>query len=398
MDKPAAGKLYSKVELAVQLMAKKFLYLVTFSIVAVLAGLIVLRFWANELSRLAFVPNQPFTERPSLGVSAYSAPDLWFVSPDNQRDELVRWVQKVRGETSLAGIGAENTPDVYAVFFVHPTSYLDRNDWNADFDNRKASQLAEQWIRMMASPFGRAKEIWIPRYRQATYGAFLSDSLDAKLAIALAYSDVTSAFEHFVQEIDPNIPFVLVGHSQGAMHAMHLIRDRITSTQLKDRLAAAYLIGWPISQTHDVPELRMPSCTQAQQYGCIQSWNSFAEPHETAQFFSLYRQFEGLDGELREGSPIVCTNPISGIVGGEVFSSDNLGTLLSTNDFQNAELVVGVVPARCDQSGVLLIGDPPDIGEYVLPGNDYHIYDIPLFWANIQLDVGNRVNAWLTKR
>ncbi len=39
------------------------------------------------------------------------------------------------------------------------------------------------------------------------------------------------------------------------------------------------------------------------------------------------------------------------------------------------------VAARCDERGLLLIGDPPELGPYVLPGNNYHVYDIPLFWA-----------------
>jgi hypothetical protein len=55
------------------------------------------------------------------------------------------------------------------------------------------------------------------------------------------------------------------------------------------------------------------------------------------------------------------------------------------------------VPARCDTRGLLLIGDPPDLGPYVLPGNNYHVYDIPLFWANLRQDVGRRVGAWTAR-
>ena len=58
----------------------------------------------------------------------------------------------------------------------------------------------------------------------------------------------------------------------------------------------------------------------------------------------------------------------------------------------------GAVSARCDASGLLLIGDPPELGPYVLPGNNYHVYDIPLFWANLRRDFGRRVGAWLAAR
>jgi len=52
------------------------------------------------------------------------------------------------------------------------------------------------------------------------------------------------------------------------------------------------------------------------------------------------------------------------------------------------------VPARCAQSGFLLIGPPPVMGPYVLPGNNYHVYDKLLFWANLRADVAARVAAW----
>ena len=60
----------------------------------------------------------------------------------------------------------------------------------------------------------------------------------------------------------------------------------------------------------------------------------------------------------------------------------------------NGELVPGAVPARCGDNGLLMIGDPPEMGSYVLPGNNYHVYDIPLFWANTQADVIRRARAF----
>jgi hypothetical protein len=34
------------------------------------------------------------------------------------------------------------------------------------------------------------------------------------------------------------------------------------------------------------------------------------------------------------------------------------------------------------------------MGPFVAPGNNYHVYDIPLFWANIRADFARRVGAW----
>ncbi len=74
--------------------------------------------------------------------------------------------------------------------------------------------------------------------------------------------------------------------------------------------------------------------------------------------------------------------------------AQNLGTLVPSDDLTTGELVAGAVPARCSENGLLLVGDPPELGPYVLPGNNYHVYDIPLFWRNLQEDVVRRVEAW----
>jgi hypothetical protein len=43
---------------------------------------------------------------------------------------------------------------------------------------------------------------------------------------------------------------------------------------------------------------------------------------------------------------------------------------------------------------LLLVGPPPTVWQFVLPGNAYHVYDIPLFWANLRADVTRRSRAW----
>jgi hypothetical protein len=95
---------------------------------------------------------------------------------------------------------------------------------------------------------------------------------------------------------------------------------------------------------------------------------------------------------------VLCTNPLTGTRGGTAPASANLGTLVPETDLTDGALVADAVPARCDPRGILLIGDPPDLGRYVLPGNDYHVYDIPLFWANLQADVKRRVEIWAQNR
>ena len=159
-----------------------------------------------------------------------------------------------------------------------------------------------------------------------------------------------------------------------------------------------YPIGWPISVAHDLPALGLPACATPDQAGCIVTWSSFAEPADPSQVFERFTATPGFDGQPRGNGAIVCTNPLTGTLNGTATAEANLGTLKPSADFSSGELIVGAVPARCDPvTGLLMIGDPPDLGPGVLPGNNYHVYDIPLFWANLRQDFARRTKAWAAR-
>lgn len=382
---------------------RKFLYFITFGIILVGAVLFALRVFADELTQIALVPSAEFEEQDALIANAYDDPAMWFSRPGmGAPNDPARW-QPVLAPILDPATGKEAPapalpplPETgnFAVFFVHPTSFIDPLQWNAALDDETSQSGARVLIQGLGSAFNQASEIWVPRYRQATFGAFLTDQAEAEQAIDAAFQDVDLAFSFFLQSVGEDTPIVLAGHSQGAVHILRLMKDRIAGTPLQSRIAMAYPIGWPISIEHDLPALGLPACATPAQGGCVVSWVSFAEPAEPGSFLTRYQESTGFDGVIRSDSPILCINPINGMAGGGAPMSDNLGTLVPTQDLSSADLVAASVPAVCDERGLLLIGDPPKMGAGVLPGNNYHIYDIPLFWRNLQSDVVTRVNAF----
>lgn len=356
-------------------------------VVLVIGGLLGMRYWAQELSQIAFVPPMSFTPPPPLAHDAYDNPALWIARGAGDGDDPARWLP-----SGVAPV-AQRLP--VQVFFVHPTSYFDKLRWNAPTDDLLAKARADIFTRGLASPFSAANEIWAPRYRQATLGAFLTDKPEGKLALDLAYGDVLAAFDNFLAHSKADEPIVLVGHSQGAFHLMRLMRDRVAGKPLASRIAAAYIVGWPVSLAHDLPMMGLPACEAPGQPGCVLSWQSFAEPADTSMTRAAYARFPGLDGHARGGSAFLCTNPLTGHSGLEPApASANLGTLVPDTTLTGARVVPGLVPARCGTDGFLMIGPAPQMGPFVAPGNNYHVYDIPLFWANIRADFAARVNAW----
>ena len=62
----------------------------------------------------------------------------------------------------------------------------------------------------------------------------------------------------------------------------------------------------------------------------------------------------------------------------------------------DATLDPGAVGARCEGGFLLINGRDdrlPELGPYVLPGNNYHVYDYALFWGDIRRDFARRLNA-----
>ena len=382
-------------------MARKFLYLVAFCITLVIAGRIAYELFAEELAEIALVPTGEFVAVKPLEANAYEDPKLWYSRPGIGTSDPARWQPAYANDRGLLPTPADPPAPGFAVFFVHPTSFLNRAAWNAPLENGgdpEAERIARVYLRGMASPFNAASEIWAPRYRQATMGAFLTDAPEGRQAIAAAYADVREAFGFFLSSIDPATPIILAGHSQGALHLKRLIAEEVRGTPLADRLAAAYVVGWPVSISHDLPVMGLPACAAPEQSGCILSWSSFAEPADPAAVLRAYGETPALDGDPPGSDPMLCTNPLTGTAGGTAPASANAGTLVPEDTMEKGELVPGLVPARCDATGLLLIGPPPEMGSYVLPGNNYHVYDLPLFWANTKADVIRRVEAWQRAR
>nr|AFY63009.1 EstWSD [uncultured bacterium] len=369
--------------------AVRFLWVVAGLTVLFMAGALAYRIFEADLMRWAMVPKVDFAEVPMPEGASYADADLWVARPDMRRSPA-----------SWTPPGFAPGRPRAAVFFVHPTSFLESSAWNAPIDDAESRERADLFVRAQASAFNHVGAVWAPRYRQAAFGAFLTNRDDARRALDFAYRDVLAAYEAFLEQTPAGAPIILAGHSQGALHLLRLLQERVAGAPEAGRIAAAYVVGWPVSETADLPALPLPACERADQAGCLLSWQSFGEPADPAQVTDHYDASQGPGGVTRAGSPMLCVNPLTGTKGGEAPAAANLGTLIPNEGFTEAEFRRGAVPARCDLRGLLLIGDAdalPEMGPYVLPGNNYHVYDYSLFWANVRADAARRLAAFLER-
>jgi hypothetical protein len=365
--------------------ARRFLMIVTLLTVLAVAGALALFQFGDRALREEATPKGHYTPPPPRTGPDYARVDFWLARPDLPGNPS-EWLPD--------GVETEPRPaQRAAVFYIHPTTYLKGDRWNAPESGDPESDSRDLlFVQSQASAFNSVGDIWAPRYRQAAYGAFLLKSEDAQKALGLAYSDVSRAFDEFLKEVPKSRPIVVAGHSQGALHLMRLLEDR--KDALKGRILAAYVVGWPISTTADLPTLGFPACRSADDTGCILSWMSFGDPPNPGLIVDEWKKTKGANGLERRPEDILCVNPLTGTENGTAPPRENAGTLIPNGDFTMARLHGGQLGARCDKGLLILDGEIPPLGPYVLPGNNYHVYDYALFWGAIRRDAQRRLAAW----
>jgi len=365
--------------------ARRFLTIIFVLTLLVVAGAFAIFEWGGQfLLDTRGTPAGHFKASAAGSGPDYSDPANWIARPDFSNDPA-RWLPD--------GIEAGRTGDA-AVFYIHPTTYLQRDRWNSPLHPAGDTELRTRlFTQSQASAFNHAGGIWAPRYRQAAFGAFLLSSKDARQSLDLAYGDVQAAFERFTAEAGDR-PVILAAHSQGSLHLARLIKDKVAGKPIAKRVVAAYVVGWPLSVTADLPAMGLPPCAGPEQTGCVLSWMSFADPANPDLVLQSYLGSPGFAGGKRRREDLLCVNPVSGVRDGAVPPQANPGTLVPSADLLSARLEPGIVGAHCDRGLLIVDGQIPSLGPYVLPGNNYHVYDYALFWGAIRRDAERRLAAW----
>jgi Protein of unknown function (DUF3089) len=321
----------------------------------------------------------------------YASPNAWVALPGRPGN----------AEEAPAGIatGAAADRDRVNVFFIHPTTYLVRFIGNARFDEPGATEMRIEngVLRFQVSVFNACCRIFVPHYRQASLAAITRSEPAALAATELAYGDVRRAFDDFIEHRNQGRPFILASHSQGSIHAMRLLQERIIGQKLAGRMVAAYVIGASLPTA--IAERGLPVCAGATSTGCVVDWNTVRQGHEDER--RKERAIVWWDGRYQPiaGLPVVCVNPLSWSPGGAAPASANLGGVYNAG--RGAPLpapVPQVTGATCEKD--LLGVDIPwrerrHFSDVLTLFGVYHDFDYSLFYMNIRANAEARVTRFL---
>ena len=249
--------------------ARQFLMVIFVLTLIVVAGAFAFFQWGGDVLLKSATPTGHFEAAAAGGGPDYSKPSSWVARPGLPNDPSL-WLPD--GMTPAATGGA-------AVFYIHPTTYLDRDRWNAPLDAGGDTRIPHAAVR--PEPGERVQR------RRPGLGAALSpggvrripaeERRRAKGARSrLPRRRRPRSTNSFAEAGDR--PIILAGHSQGALQLERLLREKVAGKPIARRIVAAYVVGWPISTAADLPALGLPPCSDADQAGCILSWLSFGDP------------------------------------------------------------------------------------------------------------------------
>lgn len=302
------------------------------------------------------------------GAPDYSKLDYWAASPYKKSlsDSLP--------EPLRPGFVKDSSVDV---FFLHPTTFVDKHEtrWNADINNNALNAKTDySTILYQASAFNECR-IFAPRYRQAHIRAyFTKDTADALAAFDLAYQDLKTAFQYYLEHYNNGRPIIIASHSQGSTHAQRLLKEFFDGKSLKNKLVAAYIIGMyiPENEFND-----LSPCTDSLQTKCFVGWRSFKYDYEPT-----FVKAEKI--KCRTINPLTWTAGIT-----YAPRALNLGAVVTNFD--------RIAPHAADaqiHGNVLWLHRPRFPGSWFYKARNYHVGDINLFYMNIRENVHARIAAY----
>jgi hypothetical protein len=349
--------------------------------VLVAGGLI----FQDQWFRMAIHPPGEFAKAPAPPRPDYADDASWALKP------------------SQPPPGGWERPWGIDVFFIHPTSAYDGDDWNAKIDDAKSKErLEEKLLPNHAGPFLQAGPVYAPRYRQAALWSEVDVGGEGDGAFLVAYNDILAAFDAYMERYNRGRGVIVVGVGQGGLYAQRLLADRFQAEPLKERLAAAYIIDAALPTDAPGTMFSEPVCQNADEIHCVIAWKSIVDG-ENAKAFRERSPVWTSDWKIAasRGKNLVCVNPISWLTDDQLAAKvDHRGGAKATGrDDLNPKVMAQGLSAQC-KDGVLAVERPssPELkasGEW---GGRYKTPEFNFFYGDIIANVTRRAtiaSTWM---
>ncbi len=276
------------------------------------------------------------------------------------------------------------------IFYYYPTS------WNklkasdpviCEIDNPIMLQTAPMQFKKQATAFETVGNVYAPFYRQydATSTLALPLAEQAIIRDGIPTTDAIAAFDYYIKHFNNGRPFILVGHSQGAVVLSNLISGYMKEhPTVYQRTIAAYIFGWPITSEYLAQNPHLKFAEGPDDVGVIISYNA-----EAPDIPIVNPLLVGLIGNVI--NPITWTRDetiASTSQGLGSFMPDSSGVFRPVPQYADARVDIA--------KGVLICSTASALGE-LAPYGIYHNFEIPFYYYNLRQNAANRANKFLNK-
>jgi hypothetical protein len=221
---------------------------------------------------------------------------------------VVSYEGAVRREAVQSQVGGGAPP--IDCFYVYPTVSTQAGpNANLEIEPQETRVAVAQ-----ASRFSQDCRVFAPMYPQLTLSGIGKPRPASPLAAIKAYAGVLRAWQEYLRRYNRGRGFVLIGHSQGALMLIQLIREQIDEhTALRRRLVSAILLGGnvlvPRGRVEGGTFDHVPACESAAETGCVIAYSSFATEPPANSYFGRPGSplLEG--GLTPSGMQVLCVNP-----------------------------------------------------------------------------------------
>lgn len=287
--------------------------------------------------------------------------------------------------------GRDSADCAVDVFYVTPTCVW---DWpGADgaachyMNVRDSAQRAatDASALLACRLFGNDCRFLAPYYRQITMNSWFEPAGEIERRYGVAHSDVVRAFRYYMERRNGGRPFILAGHSQGAKAVVELLKRTLTEAE-RERMVAAYVFGFSISEAELAAYPALRPATGADDTGVVICYNSVSDTAAVSPLFA---------------GNAVCINPLNWRTDTTYApAAENVGSVFFSADGR-ADTLRHTVGARMDLRTRTLVIDGlrdddyyiPSIAE-LFPRGNYHVQEINLYFLNVQANLRHRIEAF----
>ena len=287
------------------------------------------------------------------------------------------WAYYAEGENRAADL-----------FIICPTVDT-RDEYNMSLDDQKTKGNFIGALNMERGIYEESTRMFAPYYRQAAMKVYDLEAAEREPYMEMAYSDISAAFEYYLENENNGRPIILAGFSQGADMCYRLLKDYFGDDKLYDQLIAVYAIGWPCTRELVDKYPQIKPAQSAEDIGVTVSFDCEAPEVEETTIYPA-------------GTEAYVINPLNWKTDStRADKSENLGACFTDYSGGIKTEEAGLCGCYIDEDrGIVKVTDIK-AEDYpailpILPEGAYHIYDYQFFYRNLQENVKLRVERYFT--